>query len=372
MNRALPTTLALLFLAGCGKAPEEGASQAPPGEVWLSPAQDREASIQTVSVEERPVGGVVQTVGRLTFDDRKVAHIFSPVSGRVTRLLADLGQRVKAGQALALLDSPDMGGALADYHKADAAFIAAEKDRDRQKELFEAHAGAQRDFEGAEAVYRSALAERDRAKQRADLFYGGGRGVSQGFQLRSPISGEVIARGATAGMEVQGQYAGTSVELYTVGELDALWLLADIPESDVFRVKAGSPLTFKVNGSTGAPFRGRIDWVSGTLDPSTRAARVRCEVPNPGRVLKPEMFAQVSIQVDRTRALAVPRTAVTRIGSITYAFVDLGRDPEGRHRFQRRPIAVDEQEAGDYVPVASGLKAGETVVSQGAILLAGL
>ncbi len=363
---------AALALA-CGTRPAPSAPQPPADEVWLTPEQSRQLPLDTVAVAEASVGGVVRTVGHLAFDDRRVAHVFSPVSGRVTRLLVDLGQRVRCGQPLALLDSPDMGSALSDLHKAEAALLAAQQERTRQQELYEAHAGARRDLEAAEAAYQNALAERDRARQHAALFYGGSTsGVSQGFQLRSPISGEVVARGANPGMELQGQYGGAGApELYTVGDLSVLWLLADIPEADVFRVKVGQAVTFQVDGYEGPAFTGRLDWVSGTLDPGSRTARVRCEVPNARRLLKPEMYAQVFIQVTPSRALAIPRSAMVRLGSTTYVFVDLGTSPDGGRRFERRPVSVDEQVAGDLIPVRQGLRAGERVVTRGALQLAG-
>ena len=325
------------------------------------------------TVAECPVGGLVQTVGRLTFDDRRVSHIFSPLSGRVTRLLVDPGQRVKAGQTLALIDSPDMGSALSDAHKAEAALVAADQEFARQKELYEAHAGAKRDLEAAEANYRVAMAERDRAQQRAAMFYApDSKGVSQGFLLKAPIAGEVIARTANPGTEVQGQYGGGSaVELFTIGEIDQLWLLADIYEIDLFRVKVGSPIQIQIAGYPENPIQARVEWISGALDPATRTAKLRCTIPNPKRLLKPEMFAQVSIQVEPGRALAVPRSSTVRLANQSFAFVDLGTRPDGTHRFERRPILVDEQTSGDRVPVKTGLKAGERIVTQGAMLLMG-
>ena len=357
----------------CGHRTAPEAAQAPASEVWLTPEQNRQARLALEPVAERTVGGLVQTVGRLTFDDRKVSHVFSPLNGRVTRLMVDPGQRVKAGQTLALIDSPDLGTALSDARKADAALAAADREFARQKELYGAHAGALRDLETAEAAYKTAVAERDRAQQRASALYApSDQGVSQGFQLKSPIAGEVIARTANPGTEVVGQYGqGSAVELFTIGELDQLWLLADLYEIDLFRVAVGSPVEITVAGYPGNPIKAKVAWVSGTLDPATRTAKVRCTVPNPGRRLKPEMFAQVAIQVEPGRALAMPRNAVTRIGNQTFAFVDLGLRSDGTRRFERRPIQVDEQISGDLVPVKAGLKAGESIVTQGAMLLSG-
>ena len=370
--RSILALTALGLTLACGRHAAETAA-APAGEVWLTAEQNRETRLVVEPVAEHQVGGVVQTVGRLTFDDRRVSHIFSPLNGRVTRLMVDPGQRVTAGQTLALIDSPDLGSALSDARKADAALTAADKEFARQKELFEAHAGARRDLESAEANYRVAVAERDRAAQRAKSLYApDAQGVSQGFQLKSPIKGEVIARSANLGVEIQGQYGGgNAVELFTIGELDQLWLLADLYEVDIFRVKVGSPVQITVAGYLGNPILAKVEWVSGALDPATRTAKLRCSIANPKRELKPEMFAQVAIQVEPGRALAVPRSAVTRIGNQTFAYVDLGTSGNGIRRFHCRPIQVDEQVSGELVPVKSGLQAGERIVTQGAMLLSG-
>jgi len=374
MNR---TTLLLLIglTLACGQRKAEAPSAvSPANEVWLSPAQAQNANLELATVAVQPVGGLVQTTGRLTFDDRRVTHVFSPVGGRVTRLLADLGQRVRAGQPLALIDSPDLGSALSDARKAEAAYAVAEREHQRQKELFEAHAGAQRDLEAAEAAWKSALAERDRARQRAAFLHApDAKGVSQGFELRAPIAGEVIARTANPGADVAGQYGGgTTSELFTLGDLDSLWLMADLYDLDLFRVKVGSVAEVTIPGCPESPVKTKVDWISGVLDPATRTAKLRCVIPNRSHLLRPEMFAKVTLQVPQQKALAIPRTALVRLGGQTFAFVVRPPSANGTVRFERRPVQADEQVPGDLVPVKEGLKAGEQVVMKGALSLAGV
>ena len=360
--------LALAALAGCEGRKAEAPAVPPPGEVWITPDQARQANLELAPVADSSVGGTVRTVGRLAFDDQRVTHVFSPVTGRISRLVVDLGQRVRPGQVLAYLHSPDMGSALSDLRKAEAALKAAEREYRRQKELLEGHAGAERDYEAAEAAWSTAVAERDRAKSKADLYHGEGQDkVSQGYELRAPIGGEIIAMASNPGLEVQGQYSGgATAELFTIGELDELRLLADVPEMDIPRVRVGGRIRYQVNGRD---LEGTIDWVSGTLDPATRTVKVRCKVPNRDRSLKPEMFAK---EVPGRMAPAVPRAALVRIGELTYAFVALGARPDGTLRFERRVVKGDEAETGDLVPVLSGLAAGDKVVVKGALQLSGV
>jgi RND family efflux transporter MFP subunit len=173
-------------------------------------------------------------------------------------------------------------------------------------------------------------------------------------------------------MEVQGQYSGgTSAELFTIGNLDPVWVVADIFEVDLPRVRIGAPATVSVVSYPDRQFTGTVDWISGSLDPTTRTAKVRCTIENASHVLRPEMFATVSVATDAQPHLAIPRSAVLRLGDQMVAFVDAGETTRGERRFERRVIAVDETQAGVYVAVLRGLTPGEKVVSSGAIILSG-
>jgi cobalt-zinc-cadmium efflux system membrane fusion protein len=365
--------LALLLCAACGKE-QKPEAHAPPGEAVLSQQQLESLHITTAQVAELEVGGELVTSGRVAFDDLRVAHVFSPVTGRVTSIRAQLGQRVQKGTPLAGLQSPDLGSALADVHKAEADLTAAGHELRRQKELFAAHAGAQRDLEQAEDNELKARAELNRAKAKARLLRSGSVDVAtQEYVLRSPIAGEVIARNVNPGAEVQGQYSGgASQELFTVGSLDEVWIIADVFEADLSLVKQGAPLSVSVVAYPEKKFQGHVDWVSGALDPATRTARVRATLPNRERELKPEMYATAAISVPRSRALAIPRDAIVRLGDQIVVFTVLGTTESGMTRFARRMVKVDENVTGDAVPVLQGLNAGDTIVVRGGLMLSGL
>ncbi len=350
--------------------PQPAAPEPPKNEVWVTPQQMRESGIAVTAVEERPAGEALTTTGRIAFSDTHVAHVFSPVTGRVTKIAVALGQHVRRSDALAVIDSPDIATAVADLQKAEADLAAAHSEYEREKELYDAHAAAQRDFESAASNDRKARAERDRAAQKTKLLLAGGN--SEEYVLRAPIGGEVIARNVSPGIEVQGQYSGGNAsELFTIGDAGAVWVLADVFEIDLPRVAVGAPVDVTVVSYPGRVFRGRVDWISGALDPGTRTARVRCTIDNRERLLRPEMYAAVSIYTHARERVAVPRSSILQLGDDTVAFVDRGSAPGGRHRFERRVVAVDESEAGDVIPVLRGLAPGEQVVSSGAIILSG-
>jgi cobalt-zinc-cadmium efflux system membrane fusion protein len=374
MRRLFP--FVLLVCAACRhEAAAAENADAPPGQAWLTEAQIRDAKIEVAPVDDQDVDDTILTSGKVTFDDTRVAHVVSPVSGRVTRIDAALGERVKVGAPLAIIDSPDIGIASSDVGKAMADLTAAEHDYHRKKDLFDQHAVSQQDYEQAQDNYDKAKAELDRARQKLRTLHGGGGAgaVTQGFALTAPIDGEVIARTVSPGAEVQGQYGGgAAVELFTIGELDRVWIIADVYEMDLARVKIGSPVEMTVVAYPGKIFASKVDWISGTLNEATRTVQVRATFQNDQRLLKPNMYATVSLSVDQKKALALPHDAIIRMGDQTVVFVEVGKTPDGRVKFERRPVAVDEGEGSKWVPVDHGIEKGAVVVVSGGILLSGM
>jgi len=359
--------------AGCGAAPATTPT-GPVDQLRLSPEQVGALKLAISPVAEEGVGGAVVASGRITFDDLRVTHVFSPVTGRIARILAQPGRRSKRGAPLCAIDSPDLGQAFSDLAKAQAVLAQTEKDWHRQRQLYQAHAAAQRDFEAAESAYLNAGAELERARRKALLLKkSGGDAVTQEFVLTAPIDGEVIMRAVNLGGEVQGQYAngGSAVELFTIGDMDRVWALADVFESDVPLIRKGERTSVRVEAFPDRLFTGEVEWISGAFEPSSRTAKVRCSIDNRDHALKAEMYATVTLTVAQARALAIPRTALVMLGEQPMVFVETA-GPPGRLWFERRPISVDDEDHGDFLPVTHGLKAGERIVVAGAKSLLGM
>ncbi|MEI9940171.1 MAG: efflux RND transporter periplasmic adaptor subunit [Pseudomonadota bacterium] len=375
--RHLPKWIILAALclpsAGCSGCSEGRAAESAPrpsGQTWLTPAQAKEAKLETQPVRQRELASVIAMTGKLTFSDLEIAHVFSPVSGRVTSIKASLGQRVKKGDTLAIIESPDLGLALANLEKADADLVAARHNFEREKELADAHAVSQHDFESAQDDYNKAQAELSRCRQMIKILHAEG-GNSSAYSLRTSVDGEIISRAVNPGMEVQGQYGGggSAVELFTVGELDPIWVLADVYEMDLPRVKVGDDVEVSVVSYQDRKFHGRIDWISGTLDPISRTAKVRCTLANPERLLRPEMYATVSVAGVGQHVLSLARTAILHLGDQTLVFKDIGPGAGGLLRFQQVPVEVDEDIPGEFVRLKAGLAENDVVVASGALLL---
>lgn len=372
--KSLPRAILLLALLplACKERAAEVAPAAPGGEVWLNEKQVADARLAIEAVRVRPVGSPVVAPARVAFNDLQVAHVFSPVAGRVIQVLAQPGDRVRKGTALATVHSPEIGQAVADLARARADLVLAEQEERRQQDLFDARAGSRRDLESAVAAAARARAEFGRADEKARLLRSEGPAGKQEFEIRSPIGGDVISRNINPGMELQGQYSGgQAVELFTVGESSAVWILADVFAIDVPRLAVGAPARVNLPAFPGRTFDGKVDWIAGALDPASRTARVRITLPNAARELKPEMLGTVEIAGRTREALAVPRSAVLRLGEGRIVFVEEGRSPDGRARFVRRNVEVEE-DGGEAVAVVRGLEPGDKVVSSGAILLVGM
>jgi membrane fusion protein, heavy metal efflux system len=364
---------ALLFLLGASAGCKEAAgstshgSALPDGEIALSPDEIRQNGIAIDVLSDHEIDDTLVTNGRVAFEDIKVGHVFSPVTGRVVRIDVKLGEHVKAGQPLAVIQSPDVSQASSDVAKADADLIAAEHAFQRERDLLAKDATSQKDYEAAEDTYRQACAEKQRASQKAFLLRAGSAsGVTQGYSLVSPLDGEVLTRNLSVGTEVQGQYSGGTAELFVVGELDEVWVLTDVYEVDLARVHTGAKCIVRTIAYRDRTFEGEVDWVAGMLDGATRTAKMRCTFANRDGLLKPDMYATATISVAPHRVPALPKTAILHLGAQTVVFLDHGAGPDGKHDFERVPVAVDEAEGGLWLPVLHGLSASDPIVTLGA------
>jgi cobalt-zinc-cadmium efflux system membrane fusion protein len=337
----------------------------PPGEVWLASDEVARAGIASDPVADHGIDDVLVTSGRVSFDEQRVAHVTSPVSGRVVEIEGMLGAHVKKGQTLALLHSPDLGDATSALSKAMADLIATEHAYRRAKDLRSGGGASEQTVEQTEDAWRQAKAEVERAQEKVALFHAG-HAVTQSYPLVSPIEGDILARNINPGIELQGTYAGGNLpELFTVGDLEEVWVFADVYETDLGRVQAGQKVEVSVVGIP-ATFAGHIDYLSSMLDPQTRTARLRCTIPNHEGRLKPEMYGTIRVSVAPRQALAIPRSAILHLGGQQLVFVERGLASDGRQRYERLPIIADETGNNPFVAVEHGLEKGDHVIVKGA------
>ncbi|HSF41793.1 MAG TPA: efflux RND transporter periplasmic adaptor subunit [Thermoanaerobaculia bacterium] len=322
----------------------------------------RDLKITTFPAELRPGGEGVTALGELKVDETAYAEVGAPIAGRIVRLTASAGQPVRRGQALAELQSVELGQARAALTGAQARAELAKKTVERKRGLAEERIVSRGELQRAEAAAAEAEAELRAAEASLEALgvgRGGGGGLSA-FALLSPISGTVLERKA-----VQGQAADPGQTLFRIGDLSRLWLIVQAPERDVTRVRTGSPAEVALAALPGQKLRGTVDWVGREVDAHSRTVPVRIVLPNEGGRLKPGMFATAWIGTggEGEKVVAVPATALQRMDNQWVVFL-----PREEGRFEVRPVERG-RDLGDEVAVLSGLKPGEPVVVEGAFVL---
>ena len=298
---------------------------------------------------------------RVAYDDDVTARIAVGVSGRVVAIKAAPGDRVKAGQVLAEIDSPDFGSALADLNKARADEERKHQVLERAGELVPGEAISRKDWEAAQADYVQARAESLRAAQRVRNINPNGVQVQgQRIRLSSPVSGVVTERTITPALEVS---PGMPSPLFVLTDPKRLWLMIDVPEAMLASVKLGGGVDVESDAFPGEHFKATVAQLGQVVDPNTRRVVVRAQLDNPAGKLLPEMFVRCSLLQKNGSAVNVPNSALVNRGLYTYVFVQ-----PSPGRFVRRQIKMLTH-GGDASYVGEGVSGGENIVTAGALLL---
>lgn len=369
--RGITLCFSLALALSCSKKPAEKATPAAssgPRRVTLSAAAAAAAGIQIEAAAMRPIDEVLTLSGSLSYDENKVARVGPRIGGRVARILVDFGQTIRAGQALAEIDSPELAQALADWRKARSVLNVRQRDYDRAKQLLEGRAISQGEFLSREGEFNVAKSELENADSKLHLFglsheeaqrLTAGGEVTSAFPLRSPVAGVVIDRQINPGAVVE---AGKS--LFVVGDITDLWLLAQLYEKDLARVRAGQTLEVATDAFPNETFSGRIDYVGDQVDPATRTVKARAFITNPQKKLKPGMFVEARLLVSSSQpVLAVPAAAVKDVDRVPTVFIAVADNV-----FE--PRAVEKGKEGrTFIEIKKGLRAGERVVSRGALTI---
>lgn len=312
----------------------------------------------------------IEATGTVAFDQNRSTPILSPISGPVARILVEVGSHVGRDEALAVVSSPDFAAAMSALRKAEATARNARRVAELDRQLFKNDAIARRDMEQAETDAVGAESDRDAALQQLRSL-----GVDQkmiddiqqnrpvanpGGIIRSPLAGTVVEKLISPGQLLQ---AGTT-PCFTVADLSSVWVIANVFEADLPFVKIGDSAEVLTGAGT-APLKGRVSYIAALVDPNTRAIAVRLEVPNPGEVLKRDLYVRVVIQSQaESQGMLVPVSAVLRDEeSLPFVFV---AKPDGT--FARQSVEIGSR-IGDRQEITSGLTAGQSIVVEGGLFL---
>jgi cobalt-zinc-cadmium efflux system membrane fusion protein len=256
---------------------------------------------------------------RVVPDPSRVVHIYSQITGRLAELYLRPGQDVTKGQTIGLIQSSEIAAARGDYDKARIEAARSGRQLDRAKLLLQHEVMAQRDYDDLEAADQAAHAELARTIQRIQMLGFPPEGSSDSAPLRAPISGVVLDIGSASG-EMQ-RSLDNATPIATVANLDPVWILGDVFESDLGTVRSAQSVDVTLPAYPGETLHGRISNISDAMDPASRTLKVRVVLPNPKHRLKPEMFANLSIARSTAPEFVLPTTAVIHEGSSSYVFL---------------------------------------------------
>jgi len=386
----------LIFIAaiaslcgGCGRSTTPSSVTAANTQASPAATQSADKAIETEIVTAAPIAGAVAATGKILVPEDRTAIIGPVNEGRIVKLYAGQGSRVRKGQKLAELESADIDQAEADYLKAladaenakrsaVAEIKLAQQTYDRTKTLYEKTVLPGKNLQSAEhdLEVAKATAENNAASTKATLTAARRHllilglkdsaidalstkpGLAATFELNAPIDGIVIERNATIGATV-----GTDASVFKIIDISRVWIDANVFEKDLPRVRVGQPVKLTVTSFPGSTFSGKVIFINSVVDPDSRTVKVRTEVPNPDGRLKPDMFANVEIITDvNNAAISVPQSAVLDDGGKSIVFVAEGKG------YKQRQVQLGIK-SGDRVEIIDGLKAGDQVVVKGNYLL---
>ena len=301
-------------------------------------------------------------------NENELAEVTTLIKGRVVKVHVDVGQDVKKDALLAMLHSTDLGVAEGTYLKSAAKLHEAKLAHERARDLYEQKVVSLAELQRREATMKTAQAEAREARNRLELLGVPRQEVERldredtikaDVSLRAPFDGRVIMRNITRGEVVEAQQ-----KLFTVADLSAVWVVGNVPEKDVQFIRKDQKVDVIVSAYPHAIVPGTITYLGDVLDPATRTMRLRVTVQNPGRLLKPEMFATVLVYATPTPdALTVPIEAVQNGPTGTIVFVQ-----RGTNDFEVRTVKVGSEQ-GEVVTVLEGVSVGEQVVTKGSFML---
>jgi cobalt-zinc-cadmium efflux system membrane fusion protein len=367
--------------------PKEHSEAADPNVVTLDAGAQRNVGLSLEVAQTRTLVQTIQTTGSVGPNETRVGHIRPLARGRIEKVYVRLGDRVRAGQPLVAYDNIELGelvgeflSAVAALEKGNAEAEVTKRSLERAQNLVELGAVAKAEHDRRSAEYKNALAsinsqkaeiakieeklhrfgltDADLEKLNTPMHTQYHREASHSV-LRAPFEG-IVTKYDVA----EGEVVDSERELFTIADLSTVWAQADVYEKDIASIHEGQEVKVLVDAYPGEAFTGKITYVSDVLDPKTRTAKVRCEVPNPQGRLKLEMFATIQIPTPMGReAVMIPMAAIQQMDDKPVVFVKTG-DTE----FQKREVDLGAQSDG-WVEIKNGVKAGEAVVTQGSFYL---
>ncbi|MDH1255573.1 efflux RND transporter periplasmic adaptor subunit [Comamonas thiooxydans] len=368
--------LTTLTLTGCGKEEPAAAVAAADTKAELDPMEvvvsaEMATNFKTAAVTRAEVASVQEVAGRIEANERKVTRIGAAVTGRVTEVLAETGDRVKAGQTLARVASPELTTAQLAYMRASATATLAERSVERARQLIAADVIGSAELLRRESEVQIARAELRAAGDQLKLM-GLSADALSSLRAKGNVAPNAAITASAAGIVIerqvsQGQVAQPGDPLFTVADLSNVWVVGALPEQIARSVQTGQNVQIDVPalGLTveETPISGKIIYVGDTVSPETRTVTIRTQVDNKDLALKPQMLATMKIQGAMEKTLAIPSLAVVRENDKDHVYVK-----KAENHYRLTPVELGAA-SGGLRPVLKGLSEGSQIVVEGAFHL---
>ena len=335
-----------------------------------SPAIARTAGFAYQEVTAAPLTRDVARNAEVVYNANRYARLSSRAPGVVVEVLKDLGEPVQAGEAVAVVESTELGSAKADLLQAHELLALWEANAEREQALASSGAGTERDALEAQTRRAEARIGLSRAKQRLRNLGLRSEQIDEVLEeqetsalldVTAPFDGVIVQRSA-----VMGEVVDTATPLVSVADTSRMWAMIDLTEADLAVVRTGQPVTFAIDSMAGQSMAGELTWISTEVDHETRTIKARAEFDNPGGLLRANLFGRATIMAgDDREAVSILKDAVQWEGCCNVAFVKA--DEQGT-TFQPRRLTLGF-DAGDHYEVLEGLAAGDTIVTDGSFIL---
>ena len=359
--------VAALALSGCRKEAPKAATSGQTDPLLVDAPAELVQQLSIHAVEEKQFSDVLRVAGTIDFDEQALTRIGATVTGRVTQLLANLGQNVKTGDPLAQIHSSELSAAQLSYIKAQSQAQLLKRNAQRAVTLFEADVISAAELQRRQNEYEQAAAEARASTDQLRVLGMSPKSIERLSQtgaidsnawVSATISGVVVDRKVSTGQVVQPSDA-----MFVVANLQRVWAVAQVPEQQVSQVKTGQSVFIEVPALDHEKLVGKLIYVGQTVNPDTRTVLVRTELDNREGRLKPAMLASMLIQATAQNRLAIPTSAVVREDDEDHVFVE---QKPGQFRLTRVKLAAEQD--GQRV-VTEGLQPGTRIVMDGAFHL---
>lgn len=352
--------LLILLAVACSKEEknlEQQKSEQPKTNISFTAEQMKQ--LQVAEVKEIPVAEEFSAVGDVSFDENNVVRIYPIVSGTVEKVNVSLGDYVQRGQLLATILSTDITTFQRDYNVAKADVEVAEKNMSRAQQLFTSGMLSEKEFAEAKKDYINAQSDFAEKKQILELYGGSSERLDAMFRVVAPRSGYIVERNVNEGTQIR---TDNSTAIFTISDLKTVWIWANVHESDMAKVKEGDHVSVITIAYPDKTFTGKIMKIGTMLDPASRVIRVRTELENENGLLKPEMYATVTITSQTSeKILAVPQQALVLENNNYYAMREVGTNT-----FEKVRVTTGKR-SNDVVEITTGLNAGNRILVEGSL-----